>query len=186
MNVSTLCSDSPSEWRKVSRWQDLQLGEEGEDETEEKSRGEGTHLVFPSASSADLLVRYNAVGLQWSRVSTEQASSWPVMFTEDSPIDVVKAITWDEAVPTGRTGETLKVVNTALSTHHHLTGRYRLSTSTAGSTVSKQSDVVVLAEDHATLAVAGAAVLAQLSVAAGALEAPCVPVPLHGEEQEAV
>lgn len=47
-------------------------------------------------------------------------------------------------------------------------------------------DVVVLAEDHASFAVAGAAVLAQLSVAAGALEASCVPVSLHGKEQEAV
>lgn len=47
-------------------------------------------------------------------------------------------------------------------------------------------DVVVLTKDHASFAVAGAAVLAQLSMAAGALEAACVPVPLHGEEQEAV
>lgn len=47
-------------------------------------------------------------------------------------------------------------------------------------------DVVVLAEDHASFAVAGAAVLAQLGVAARALEASRVPVPLHGEEQEAV
>lgn len=47
-------------------------------------------------------------------------------------------------------------------------------------------DVVVLAEDHAAFAVAGTAVLAQLSVAAGALEAARVPVPLHREEQEAV
>lgn len=47
-------------------------------------------------------------------------------------------------------------------------------------------DVVVLAEDHAAFAVAGTAVLAQLSVAAGAFEAARVPVPLHREEQEAV
>lgn len=47
-------------------------------------------------------------------------------------------------------------------------------------------DVVVLTEDHASFAVAGAAVLAQLSLAARALEAARVPVPLHGEEQEAV
>lgn len=47
-------------------------------------------------------------------------------------------------------------------------------------------DVVVLTEDHASFAVAGAAVLAQLSLAAGALEAARVPVPLHREEQEAV
>lgn len=47
-------------------------------------------------------------------------------------------------------------------------------------------DVVVLAEDHPSFAVAGAAILAQLSVAAGALEAARVPVSLHGEEQETV
>lgn len=47
-------------------------------------------------------------------------------------------------------------------------------------------DVVVPAEHHATLAVAGAANLAQLGLAAGALEAACVPVSVHGEEQEAV
>lgn len=108
------------------------------------------------------------------------------MFAEDCPIDVVKAIAGDQAVPTGRTGETLKVVNVALCSHHHLTSRDRLSTSTAGSTVSKQPDVIVLAEDHASFAVAGAAVLAQLSVAAGAFEAARVPVLFHREEQEAV
>jgi len=47
-------------------------------------------------------------------------------------------------------------------------------------------DVVVPAEHHPSFAVAGAAVLAQLGVAAGALEAPGVPVPLHGEEQDPV
>lgn len=47
-------------------------------------------------------------------------------------------------------------------------------------------DVVILAEDHASFAVAGATILAQLSMAAWTLEAPCVPVALHGEEQEAV
>lgn len=141
---------------------------------------------FPSSSSADLLVRHHAVGLQGSWMSTEQNSSRPVMFTEDGPINVVKAISRDQAVPAGRTGKTLQVVNVALCSHHHLTRRYRLSTSTAGSTVSKQPDVVVLAEDHASFAVAGAAVLAQLSVAAGALETLRVPVPFHGEKQETV
>lgn len=119
-------------------------------------------------------------------MSTEQTTSRPVVFTEDRPIDVVKAIARHQAVPTGRTGKTLEVVHVALCSHHHLTGRYRLSTSTTGPTVSKQPDVVVLAEDHASFAVAGAAVFAQLSMAAGALEALRVPVPLHGEEQEAV
>lgn len=47
-------------------------------------------------------------------------------------------------------------------------------------------DVVVLAQDHASLAVTSAAVLSQLSVAAGALEAARVPVSLHREEKEAI
>lgn len=112
-------------------------------------------------------------------MSAEQASSRPVMLTEDCPVDIVEAIAGNQAVPACCTRETLQVVNAALCSHHHLAGRYRLSTSAAGSTVSKQPDVVVLAEDHAAFAVAGTAVLAQLSVAAGALEAARVPVPLH-------
>ena len=47
-------------------------------------------------------------------------------------------------------------------------------------------DVVVPAEDHAALGVAGGADLAQLRLAAGALEAAAVPVAVHGVEQEAV
>ncbi len=46
MTISRLWSDSPPEWRVVSQWQDLQVEEEGEEETEEKDEGEGTHLVF--------------------------------------------------------------------------------------------------------------------------------------------
>lgn len=116
----------------------------------------------------------------------EQSRSRPVVFAENSSINVVEAVTRDQAVPAGRTGKTLQVVDAALRPHHHLAGWYGLSTSTAGAAVSKQPDVVVLAEDHASLAVAGAAVLAQLRVAARALEAARVPVALHGEEQEAV
>lgn len=123
-------------------------------------------FAFPSSSSAHLLVRHHAIGLQWSCMATEQTGSWTVMFTEDRPVDVVKAVARYQAVPAGRTGETLKVVNVALCSHHHLTSRYRLSTCTASSTVSKQPDVVVLAEDHASFAVAGAAVLSQLSMTA--------------------
>ena len=47
-------------------------------------------------------------------------------------------------------------------------------------------DVVVPAEDHAALGVAGGAHLPQLGLAAGALEAAAVPVAVHGVEQEAV
>lgn len=47
-------------------------------------------------------------------------------------------------------------------------------------------EVVAAAEDHAPLGVAGGADVPQLSLAAGALEAACVPVALHGEEQEAL
>lgn len=118
-------------------------------------------------------------------MSTEQ-SSGSIVLTEDCPVDVVKTVSRDQAVPTGSTREAFKVIDIALCPHHHLTGWYRLSTSTAGSTVSKQSDVVVLAQDHASFAVAGAAVLPQLGLAAGALQAVRVPVPLHREEQESI
>ena len=47
-------------------------------------------------------------------------------------------------------------------------------------------DIVVLAEDHARLGVARGADLPELRLAARALEAPGVPVPLHGVQQEAV
>jgi len=60
----------------------------------------------PEASH--LLIRHDAVGLQWSRVPAEQASSRPVVFTEDGAVDVMKAITRDQAVPTGGTSETLQ------------------------------------------------------------------------------
>lgn len=45
MTLSRLWSGSPSDWRLVNQWQDLQV-EEGEAETEEKGGGEGTHLGF--------------------------------------------------------------------------------------------------------------------------------------------
>lgn len=89
------------------------------------------------------------------------------MFAEDSPVDVMEAVSGDQAVPAGGAGETLpkkksfisyptatlaltvmvvsrrntnlQVVNAALCSHHHLTGRYGLSAGAAGSTVSKQS-----------------------------------------------
>lgn len=47
-------------------------------------------------------------------------------------------------------------------------------------------DVVVPAEDHAALGVARRADLAQLRLAARALEAATVPVAVHGVQQEAV
>lgn len=47
-------------------------------------------------------------------------------------------------------------------------------------------DVIVPAEDHSSFAEAGAADLSQLSLAAGALKAARVPIPIHGEEQEAI
>lgn len=142
--------------------------------------------MFPSSSSAHLLVGHDAAGLQRTRGSSDQTSSRPVVFTEDCSVDVVKTVAGDQPVSAGRTGETLEVVHIALCSHHHLTGRYGLSAGAAGTAVSEQSDVVVLAEDHASFAVADAAVFSQLSVAAGALQAACVPVPLHGEEEEAV
>lgn len=47
-------------------------------------------------------------------------------------------------------------------------------------------NVVISAKDHAALGVTGRADVTQLRLAAGALEAPAVPVAVHGIEQEAV
>lgn len=47
-------------------------------------------------------------------------------------------------------------------------------------------DVVVLAEDHAALGVAGGANVSELSLAAGALQTMVVPVAINGVEQETV
>lgn len=47
-------------------------------------------------------------------------------------------------------------------------------------------NVVISAKDHAALGVAGRADVAQLRLAAGALEAAAVPVAVHGIEQKAV
>lgn len=119
-------------------------------------------------------------------MATQQGPSWPVVLTENGAVDIVEAVTWNQPVPAGGASKALEVVHIALSPHHHLTGRDGLPTGTACTAVSKQPDVVVAAEDHAPLAVAGGADLAQLGLAAGALEAACVPVALHGEKQEAV
>ena len=47
-------------------------------------------------------------------------------------------------------------------------------------------NVVISAKDHAALGVTGRADVAQLRLAAGALEAPAMPVAVHGIEQKAV
>lgn len=67
-----------------------------------------TVVIKKCLLASHLLVRHHAVGLQGSWMSTEQNSSRPVMFTEDGPINVVKAISRDQAVPAGRTGKTLR------------------------------------------------------------------------------
>lgn len=47
-------------------------------------------------------------------------------------------------------------------------------------------DVVILAENHAGLGEAGSADLAEMHLAAGALEAASVPVAVHGVQKKAV
>jgi len=119
-------------------------------------------------------------------VRAEQCSARPVVFAEDGAVDVVEAVARHQPVPTGGTGEALEVVDVSLSPHDHLASGDGLAASAARSTVTEEPDVIIPAEDHASLAVAGGADLAQLGLAAGALEAARVPVALHGEEQEAV
>lgn len=59
-------------------------------------------------TASHLLVRHDVVALQWSWVSAEQASSRPVVLTEDCPVDIVEAIAGNQAVPACCTRETLK------------------------------------------------------------------------------
>lgn len=93
-------------------------------------------------------------------------------------------------------------MNQALSSKHHLppdafhcfvgiaircvhsNSRVRQPTSPLRSSLSP--DVVVSAQDHAALRVARGTNFTQLSLAAGALQAPAVPIAIHGIEQEAV
>lgn len=119
-------------------------------------------------------------------MTIEQGSTGPVVLTEDCAIDVMKAISWHQSVSTGGTAETLEVVHISLCPHHHFVGGDRLAAGAACPAVPKQSDVVSPTQNHAPFAVAGGANVPQLCLAAGALEASCVPVAFHGEEQEAV
>lgn len=57
---------------------------------------------------AHLLVGHHAVGLQGGGMPAEQSRPWPVVFAENSPIDVVEAVTRDQAVPAGCAGKTLQ------------------------------------------------------------------------------
>lgn len=116
----------------------------------------------------------------------EQGSTWPVVLTEDGAVDIVEAVAGHQSVPAGGTGEALEVVDVPLCPHDHLAGRDGLTASAACPAVTKEPDVIIPAENHASFAVAGGADLSQLGLAAGALEAARVPVALHGEEQETV
>lgn len=60
-------------------------------------------------------------------MATEQASSssWPVVFTEDSPIDVVKAVSRDQSVSTGRTRKAL--TETTRTGYHKMTALYSVN-----------------------------------------------------------
>lgn len=108
------------------------------------------------------------------------------MFTKYGAVYIVESVTGDQLVSARRTGEALEVVDVALRSHDHFTGGNGLTTCAASPGVPKQPDVVGPAEDHSSFAVAGGPDVSQLSLTARALEAVCVPVALHGEEQEPV
>lgn len=55
-----------------------------------------------------------------------------------------------------------------------------------GLRVFSSPDVIISAEDHAAFCIARRADFSQLGLAAGALEAPAVPVAVHGVKEEAV
>lgn len=68
-------------------------------------------LFLPLRPSSHLLVGHHAVGLQGGGMPAEQSRPRPIVLAEDSPIDVVEAVTRDQAVPAGRTGKTLEERN---------------------------------------------------------------------------
>lgn len=51
---------------------------------------------------------------------------------------------------------------------------------------SRSPDVVISAQDHAALRIAGSTNFSQLGLAAGAFQAPAMPIAIHGVEQEAI
>lgn len=60
-----------------------------------------------------------------------------VVFTEEAAVDVVEAVSGDQAIPAGGTRETLEMVHIALCPHHQFTGGNGLTTRTASATVAK-------------------------------------------------
>lgn len=134
--------------------------------------------------SAHLLVCQHRAALE--RVAVEQGSARSVVLAEDGAVDVMETVARHQSVPAGGAAEALEVVDVPLGPHHHLTGWDRLAAGAARPAVPEESDVVAPAQDHASFAVAGGADVAQLGLAAGALQAVRVPVAFHGEQQEAV
>lgn len=161
------------------------------DDGQRSRRGGGAGGGACDCRSANLLVGEHAAALQGRQVAAvtvavEQSGAGSVVFAEDGAVDVVESVSGHQSVSTGGTAETLEVVNISLRPHHHLVGGDRLAAGDAHPAVAEESDVVAATQDHASFAVAGGADVAELSLAAGALEAASVPVALHGEEQEAV
>lgn len=69
-------------------------------------------------NASHLLIGHDAIRLHLSWVPAEESASWTIMFAEDGPVDVVKAIAGDQAVPTRCTNETL--THKRLVDHFHL------------------------------------------------------------------
>lgn len=59
------------------------------------------------------------------------------MFAEEAAVDVVEAVSGDQAVPAGGTRETLEMIHIALCPHHQFAGGNGLTTRAAGSAVAK-------------------------------------------------
>lgn len=60
-----------------------------------------------------------------------------VVFAEEAAVDVVEAISRDEAIPAGGTCETLEMVHVALCPHHQFAGGDGLTARAASSAVSE-------------------------------------------------
>jgi len=109
-----------------------------------------------------------------------------VVFTDERAVYQAEPVACVEGGVTRAARETLQMVYISLCSHHQFTSSDRLSTPTARAARAEQSDIVVPAQYHPRLGVTRRSDLAQLALTTRTLEAPGVPVPVHGVQQEAV
>jgi len=109
---------------------------------------------------------------------------WIVMFADEVTVDDAVPITRDKATATRHARKTVQMVDVLLSAHHKLTGGDWLWTGCTCAARSKHSAVVIFAEYHALFCIARGPDLPESSLTARTLETSCMPVPIHGIQQE--